>query len=63
MERTSTRISLAFGEAVTIGEATLRLGRKSGQLARLTVDAPRHVAVKLMRGRPEPLPTPSKSSK
>jgi sRNA-binding carbon storage regulator CsrA len=37
-------LNIKGGEAVQIGEATVRVNRKDGKL-RLAVDAPRHVPV------------------
>ena len=40
---------LKVGQTLTIGNATVRLERKSGQLARLVVDAPSEMAVNLTK--------------
>lgn len=40
---------LKVGESMTIGAATLTLQKKSGQLARLMVDAPDNVKVEVKR--------------
>ena len=36
-------------ETITIGDATVRLERKSGQIARLVIDAPEQVRITLPR--------------
>ena len=36
-------------QTITIGDATVRLERKSGQIARLVIDAPEHVRITLPR--------------
>ncbi len=39
-------IDLKPGQKLQVGEATITLEQKSGQLARLVIDAPKSVAVK-----------------
>lgn len=36
-------------QTITIGDTTVRLERKSGQIARLVIDAPEHVRITLPR--------------
>ncbi len=43
------KIDLRFGEQLRIGDATVRLERKTGQLACLVIDAPHEIPVKRER--------------
>lgn len=39
--------SLRPGEELQIGDVVVKLGKKSGQVAMLLIDAPKHVTVKM----------------
>lgn len=43
------KVKLRFGDALKIGDTTVKLEERSGQLACLVIDAPRSVEVRLDR--------------
>ncbi|MGH2343387.1 hypothetical protein ACRC7T_18130 [Segnochrobactraceae bacterium EtOH-i3] len=44
-----TRNDVRVGESLMIGEIVVTLEKKSGQIARLSVDAPKDIGVKIIR--------------